>query len=110
MINNMSYSDYVEKYLGINPNSPDDCITLSKVASLFSISNYLKSNDNYKIYHSLDDYFTNQSQISKLKAIAGNHLVCLNCGSHLGFLYRREFLDELKKELTNQVKISVTYI
>ena len=62
---------------------------------MLSLKEYLTTNNNYKIYHSLDDYFINKNQLSELKALAGNHLTCLNCGAHLGFLYRKEFLDDL---------------
>ena len=67
--------------------------------SLFSLADYLKNNDNYSIYHSLDDFFTNKNQIAKLKNITGKHLVALSNGSHLGFLYRKEFLDALKRDV-----------
>ena len=107
MINNMSYSDYVEKYLGINTvNSSEN---EEKLASLLSLKEYLTTNNNYKIYHSLDDYFINKNQLSELKALAGNHLTCLNCGAHLGFLYRKEFEDELIKELNKKNNINTAY-
>ena len=95
MINNMSYQDYAEKYLGLETDDSD----IIKKASLYSISDYLANNDNYKIYESFDDYFINKDQIQQLKNIAGVHLTCLNCGAHLGFLYRKEFLDDLKKSV-----------
>ncbi|MBR1775910.1 VacJ family lipoprotein [bacterium] len=98
LINNMSYKDYAEKYLSVNFNEP---VLLDEKASLFAISDYLQSNDNYKIYQSMDDYLINKSQIIKLKDIAGNHLVCLNCGSHLGFLYRKEFEEALINDIKN---------
>ena len=67
--------------------------------SLYSLADYLKNNNNYSIYHSLDDFFTNKNQIAKLKDIAGKHLIALSNGSHLGFLYRKEFLDVLKQDI-----------
>ncbi len=94
-INNMSYRDYVEKYLLRN-----GVLTLDDLryeTGLYSLADYLAHNDNYKIYHSMDDYFINTNQLSRLKILAGKHLVCLNCGSHLGFLYRQEFLEDLKE-------------
>lgn len=97
MINNMSYKDYVEKYLGLNSEKDSD--VLKKAASLYALSNYLLANDNYKIYHSFDDYFVTKDQIAKLKTIAGKNLVCLDCGSHLGFLYREEFKEALKNDI-----------
>lgn len=92
MINNMNYQDYAEKYLGLNIDN-DDC----KNNSLFILSEYLSNNDNYRIYEAFDDYLLNSEQINKLKNITGNKLICINCGSHLGFLYKQEFLDEFKK-------------
>lgn len=96
-INNMSYRDYVEKYLLRN-----GVLTLDDLryeTGLYSLADYLAHNDNYKIYHSLDDYFINIDQLSRLKMLAGKHLVCLNCGAHLGFLYRQEFIDALKNDI-----------
>lgn len=91
MINNMSYQDYAEKYLGLNIN--DNC----QNNTLYALSEYLLNNDNYKIFEAFDDYLLNSEQINKLKNITGNKLFCINCGSHLGFLYKQEFLDEFKK-------------
>lgn len=95
MINNMSYRDYAEKYL-LSGKTLED---INWQTSLYSLSEYLTSNDNYKIYHSLDDYFVNKNQIAKLKEITGKHLICLNCGAHLGYLYRKEFEDDLRKSI-----------
>ncbi len=93
MINNMSYQDYAEKYLGLS--ICDEC----PHASLYALTEYLSTNDNYKIYESFDDYLLNKEQICKLKNIAGEKLICINCGSHLGFLYRKEFLDIFKNDV-----------
>lgn len=93
-INDMSYYDYAQKYLLKNGALTFDDLKFE--TSLFSLSDYLANNDNYRIYHSLDDYFTNKNQLERLKNIAGKHLTCLNCGAHLGFLYRKEFVDSLK--------------
>lgn len=93
MINNMSYQDYAEKYLGFSLD--DECL----YASLFALSDYLAKNNNYCIYEAIDDYLLNKEQISKLKTITGKNLICINCGSHLGFLYKKDFLDKFKKEL-----------
>ena len=91
MINNMSFQDYAEKYLGLSAD--DEC----KCASLYALSEYLRNNDNYRIYESVDDYLLNGNQIARLKNITGEKLTCVNCGSHLGFLYKKEFIDEFKK-------------
>ena len=99
-INNMSYRDYAENYLGLNNWETNNI--LRNEASLFAIRDYLANNNNYKIYHSLDDYFVSKKQIAELKSISGEKLICLNCGSHLGFLYRKEFTDSL----INSIKIN----
>lgn len=96
MINNMSFQDYAEKYLGLSID--DEC----SQASLFSLSEYLINNDNYIIYEAFDDYLLNREQIAKLKDLAGKHLTCINCGSHLGFLYRKEFMDDFKKTVLGE--------
>lgn len=108
MINNMSYRDYAEKYLGLtNLNNPED-IDNQSATSLFNLTEYFLNNDNYSIYHTLDDYFVNKDQLAKLKSYTGAHLKCLNCGAHLGFLYRKEFnetlMKDVKGELDNQTK------
>ncbi len=91
MINNMSFRDYAEKYLGLSID--DECYQ----ASLYAISEYLANNDNYIIYEAVDDYLLNKEQLARLKTLSGQKLYCLNCGSHLGFLYREEFTHEFKK-------------
>ena len=93
MINNMSFQDYAERYLGFSMN--DEC----RQASLFSLSEYLTTNNNYVIYEAFDDYLLNKDQINKLKQLAGKHLTCINCGAHLGFLYKKEFMDDFKKKV-----------
>ncbi len=95
-INNLTFRDYAEKYLLTNNGELE---SISYDTSLYSIANYLKSNSNYKIYHSLDDFFINKNQLEKLKLYNPSCVVFLNNGSHLGFLYRKEFLDEFKKEI-----------
>lgn len=98
-IYNTSYQDYMDKYiLGKNLLlSYDD---LNYDSSLYAISDYLKCNDNYKIYHTLDDYLVTPQQLAQLKKYTGNKAVYFNNGSHLGYLYRQEFLDLLKKEIS----------
>lgn len=97
-INNMNYNDYTEKYL-LN----DDYKTIGDLennASLLSLSNFLQTKQNYKIYHSLDDYLVNQQQLKQLKIYTGKKTTLLNNGAHLGFLYKQEFIDDLKKEIS----------
>ncbi len=98
VINNMNYKDYAEKYLlSEGDRSSDD---LSFETSLHSISDYLEHHDNYKIYHSLNDYLTNTNQLKRLKEYSGNKTVLLDNGAHLGFLYRQEFIDDLKNTIS----------
>lgn len=96
-VNNMSYRDYAEKYLLKNGMLTLDDIKYE--TGLYSLADYLTHADNYKIYQSFDDYFINKEQLARLKTLAGKHLVCLNCGAHLGFLYRKEFIDSLKQDI-----------
>lgn len=96
-VNNMSYRDYAEKYLLKNGMLTLDDIKYE--TGLYSLADYLTHADNYKIYQSFDDYFINKNQLARLKTLAGKHLVCLNCGAHLGFLYRKEFIDALKIDI-----------
>lgn len=96
-INNINYQGYVEKYLLAESGATLEDISFD--TSLYSIADYLKNSDNYKIYHSLDDFFVNKKQIERLKLYSPSQVVCLNNGSHLGFLYRKEFLDSFKKDI-----------
>ncbi len=96
MVNNMNYKDYAEKYL-LDGKTLND---IEYETSLYSIANYLNTHDNYKIYHSLDDYFVNKNQIAKLKQITGKQMTCLNCGAHLGYLYRKEFENSLINDIS----------
>lgn len=103
-VNNLSYEDYAEKYLA--NGKYDDVHALSYDVSLDSISEYLKNNDNYKIYHTLDDYLVNQSQLKRLKQYTGRKTVLFDHGSHLGFLYRKEFLDSLQSDIALNNKVA----
>lgn len=95
-LNNMNYRDYMEKYF-LNKNYGIEKLTND--TSLLSIENFLKNSDNYKIYHSLDDYLVNQSQLKKLKICSGKKTVLLSNGAHLGFMYTPEFIEDLRKEI-----------
>lgn len=97
-INNLSFRDYAEKYLLANAGGTLDDLRYD--TSLYSISDFLKSNKNYKIYHSLDDFFINKNQLKQLKQYSPINVVCLNNGSHLGFLYRKEFQEVFKREIS----------
>ena len=97
-IYNMGYEDYANKYLlSEQHNSFDE---LRYETSIYAISDYLRENDNYKIYHALDDYLVNKQQLRILKKFSGAKTVIFDHGSHLGFLYRQEFINELKKDIT----------
>lgn len=97
-LNNISYQDYAQKYL--LAGSYDNVDELSYDASLYSIADYLSHNNNYKIYHSLDDYLVNHEQLKTLKQYSKNNTLLMSNGSHLGFLYRQEFIDDLRKEIS----------
>ena len=101
-INNMNYRDYTEKYLlGDKYKSLEE---LGSEASLLSLADFLQSSANYKIYHTLDDYLVNQNQLKQLKIYTGKKTVLLSNGAHLGFLYKPEFLEDLKKEISLKTK------
>ena len=99
-INNIGYLDYIKEYMPKeNKYSREE---LNDITSLYHISDYLKNNANYKIYHTLDDYLVNQNQLKDLRAYAGKNLVLFDRGSHLGYLYRNEFKDVLLKDIDPQ--------
>lgn len=98
-INNMNYEDYMNKYI----LTEDALLTyddLNYDSSLYSLEDYLKDNDNYKIFHTLDDYLVNSQQLLQLKKYTGNKSVYIDNGSHLGYMYRQEFIEALKKEIS----------
>lgn len=96
-INKMGFYDYAEKYLLVsNYKSVDE---FDYDTSLYSLTAFLQKSKNYKIYHSVDDYFVNQNQLNWLKKQSGEKTVLFSNGSHLGFMYRKEFLDEFKKDI-----------
>jgi len=96
-INAMSFNDYAQKYLFAKQEKPAQQVDYE--ASLYSISNFLQNSKNYKIYHSVDDYYTNPQQLAWLKQQAGDKALYFSNGSHLGELYRQEFINDFKKEI-----------
>ena len=94
-IDNTNYNDYKNKYLCVNYTNDE----LKNMTSLSAVSNYLINSDNYKIFHSIDDYLVNQNQLKELKSYAGDKLTLFSNGSHLGFLYRDEFIEVLRNEI-----------
>lgn len=103
-VNNMDYNDYANKYLLNNDKSNLDKIKY--MSSLYSISDYLEKANNYKIYHSLDDYLVTNKNLYDLKTMAKDKLILFNHGGHLGFLYRPEFIEELNKDLSNSESVA----
>lgn len=99
VMNNMSYEDYMEKYI-LDKDSILSYDDLNYDSSLYSISEYLKCNDNYKIFHTLDDYLVTPQQLAQLKKYAKNKAVFISNGSHLGYMYRPEFIEALRKEIS----------
>lgn len=99
--NNMGFSEYMQEYL-VTGDKELDKKTLQNT-KLTSISNYLKNENNYKIYHSTNDYLVNEAQLKTLKQLSKDKLVILDNGAHLGFLYRSEFITDLYKTI-NQMK------
>ncbi len=98
-INNMGFEDYTKKYvLPVNYKIED----LSYDTSLYSIAYFLENSDNYKIYHSVNDYLTSPYQMEKLKQYSKDKLTLFDNGSHLGFLYRNEFLKDLKNTIVGE--------
>lgn len=96
-INNMNFEDYLTKYVIKDKLLAYD--ELNYDTSLYSLSDFLQNSDNYRIYHTLDDYLVNSQQLAMLKKYAGKKAIYLNNGSHLGFMYRTEFIDALIKDI-----------
>lgn len=107
MVNQMSFYDYAQKY--ILPNQNKSIEELDYDSSLYSLKSFLKEDKNYKIYHALDDCFVSKQQLKWLKAKTGNRTVLFSNGSHLGFLYRREFLNEFTKDIQNAKQNNAKY-
>lgn len=95
-----NFEDYMNNYVLVNHTKEE----IETTSGLKSISNYLINKDNYKIYHSLDDYLAHKSQLKELKSYCDDKLVLFNNGAHLGFLYRDEFVEELKREIRKTTK------
>lgn len=96
-VNKMSFYDYGEHYLFVNQEKTPQ--QWEYETSLYSISNFLQNSNNYKIYHTLDDYYVNRQQLSWLKNQSNDNTILFSNGSHLGFLYRKEFLTQFKKDI-----------
>lgn len=90
----MGFNDYFEKY--IMPDNQAIDKELEHGFGLVAISDYLETANNYKIYHTVNDYLINKTQLKQLKRMSGDRLVILDNGSHMGFLYRKEFLSDFR--------------
>lgn len=103
-INDMSFYDYAQKYLkeSFVANEGKSIEQLDYETSLHCLTNFLQTSKKYKIYHSLDDYYVNPEQLAWLKQEGKNNVILYSNGSHLGFLYRKEFIEEFKKDITLQ--------
>lgn len=93
----MGFEDYMTKYVMAGEKSWDR--ELDESFGLSSISDYLCNFDNYKIFHTQNDYLINKNQLKQLKYYSGSRLVIFDNGSHMGFLYRPEFIAELLKTI-----------
>lgn len=98
-INNMGYNDYFEKY--IMPDMEAVSKELNHGFGLIAISDYLENANNYKIYHTKNDYLINKTQLKQLKRMAGDKLIIMDNGSHMGFLYKKEFQNDLRKTIAD---------
>lgn len=94
-INKMGFVDYVEKYVLPDKNIKD----LESDFGLVYIADYLENADNYKIYHTVNDYLTSPEQLKLLKKMSKEKLIVFDNGSHMGFLYRPEFIQNLKQTI-----------
>lgn len=103
-INKMGFEDYLKKYLLSDQELKD--YVLSNGFGLLSISDYLKNADNYKIYQTKNDYFVSKEQLKQLKTLTKDKTVIFDNGSHMGFLYRHEFIKNLQdtiREMNNSL-------
>lgn len=108
VISKMSFYDYAQKYLLIDQYKSYEQLIYD--TSLYSIASFLQESRKYKIYHTLDDYFVNSEQLVWLKKQSNDKSVFFNNGSHLGFLYRKEFMAEFKKDIKFQNDIKLAKI
>lgn len=99
-VNKMSFRDYARKYLFIDTESPSG--SMNYETSLYSLAGFLNKNKKYKIYQTLDDYFVTSEQLIWLKNNSKEKAVFFSNGSHLGFMYRKEFIDRFKKDINPQ--------
>lgn len=99
MMGNMDFFDYFAKYIMSDTQLIDK--DLENGFGIAAIADYMKTADNYKVYHTLNDYLINRIQLKQLRYLAGNKLVLIDNGSHMGFLYREEFLTDFRQTLSD---------
>ncbi len=73
MVSNMSFSDYSQKYLAVNVKQNSEII--DNGGSLYALKEFIRNNQNYKIYQTKDDYFVNQQQLDWLKQQSKNKTI-----------------------------------
>lgn len=102
-INDMSFYEYAQKYLqeSFVANKNKTLEELDYETSLFCLAGFLQKNQKYKIYHTVDDYYVSQEQLIWLKKQSDNKCIFFSNGSHLGELYRKEFIDQFKSDIKN---------
>ncbi|MBQ6516040.1 VacJ family lipoprotein [bacterium] len=105
LINDMGYIDYFARY--IMPNNETIIKELEKGIGLNALATYLRKANNYKIYHTKNDYLINTAQLKQLKNLAGNNLFVIDNGAHMGFLYREEFQNHFKKVISSLNKTAL---
>lgn len=93
----MDFYDYMSEY--IVKDSQESFEKFRYNSSLYSLADFLKESKNVIVYHSLDDYFVSDGQLEWLKEQMGERAVLFSNGSHLGYLYRKEFTKQFKKEI-----------
>lgn len=87
----MNFNDYLNKY--ILPNEEVSAKDLESKSSLYSIAENINNNPNIRIIFSEDDYLLTDEHTKWLKDTFKDRSVIFSHGSHLGFLYRKEFQD-----------------
>lgn len=97
LIRSMNFYDYANRYLISRQKAPLEQLEFD--SSMYPLSDFLKTSNNYKIYHTLDDCFVNSKQLFWLKMQTKNKSVIFSNGSHLGYLYRKEFLEQFRKDI-----------
>lgn len=91
--NSIGFKEYSEQYLLTYSNELNKKIVDN--SKLTYIRDYLQHADNYIIYHTQNDYLVTKYQLNLLKQMSKDKMYMIDNGSHMGFLYRPEFIQEL---------------